>query len=159
MTRQTFQCVFLLLAVVVGNASAASPPVDVKRCGHRHSDGPWYDVGVPVPKKAVVVRKLQEQGADGLRQLLGAPFTESGDNAVWVYETRREYTEEWCDPPDFKLEYDQIFTIITLLKEDGKATCLVEAKEFLGPTLISRDAALQLPRTPLGYPQQECGAP
>lgn len=130
---------------------------DRPACVERSSDGPWYAVGANTPREAELTSAFNAGGETRLRALLGAPFRSSRSELIWIYEKRREYSYKSCDPPKVKTEYDQLFSILRLQKRGQRQVCMVEMREFLGATTVSRDEALDLPPPPLSDRPRECG--
>lgn len=126
-------------------------------CVERSSDGPWYAVGAETPREIELTSAFKAGGETRLRALLGPPFRSSGSELIWIYERRREYSYRSCDPPKVKTEYDQLFSILRLQKRGQRPVCMVEMREFMGATTVSREEALDLPPPPLSDRPRQCG--
>lgn len=145
----------LLGCLMACSGVAASQPARV--CVDRIEDGSWYQVGASSPPEGVLAKAFRTGGRSALVELLGAPQRDTAGDLIWVYEQRREYVRETCNPPHLTREYDQAFSILRIKGSGSDSECLVEVKEFIGESLISAADALVLPRTPLGSLPRRCG--
>ncbi len=149
--RSVVACL-LLTACSLTSAAEGRPA-----CVERSSDGPWYAVGAKTPREAELTSAYKAGGEARLRALLGPPFRSSKSELIWIYEKRREYSYKSCNPPKVNTEYDQLFSILRLQKRGQRSVCVVEMREFIGESTVSRDEALDLPAPPLSDRPRECG--
>ena len=145
----------LLGYLIACSGVAASQPARV--CVDRIEDGSWYQVGASSPPEEVLAKAFRTGGKSALVELLGAPQRDTAEELIWVYEQRREYVRETCNPPHLTREYDQAFSILRIKRSGSDSECIVEVKEFIGESLIAAADALVLPRTPLGSLPRKCG--
>lgn len=150
-----FMAAISLCACTSTGAAAAGEKLG---CIQRTTDGPWKRVGKQIPREQVIAQKFAEGGEAALLKLLGVPFAKSADETTWVYESRRESLHVWCDPPEQVHKHDQAFTIVRVTDRDGKLACEIEGKEFVGNAILTADAAIKQPRSPLGFEPHRCGA-
>lgn len=128
------------------------------KCIQRTSDGPWEHIGKQIPSEQAIAQKFATGGEAALLKLLGAPFTESAEETMWVYESRRESLHVWCDPPEQVRKYDQAFTIVRVARRGGRPVCEIEGKEFISPTILAAGVAIKQVGSPLGFDLRQCDA-
>lgn len=145
----------LSLIIIVVTACSAKES-ETEPCVQRTSDGPWAEIGQKAPLERDIAQEFSTGGGEALFKLLGAPFLRTTEEAVWIFESRREAVHMWCDPSEELVKYDQFFTIIRLQIQQGKEICEIEGKEFISDRLISTDVAMQKPRSPLGFKPRLC---
>lgn len=127
-----------------------------KPCVQRTSDGPWVRVGKEIPSEEEIARQFAAGKDSALLDLLGKPYRQTSDELMWVFETRSETRQVWCDPHKEQVKYDQVFTVIRVRRDGDEQICEVEGVEFIEPEVLKVEDALRRPRTPLGFGPRPC---
>jgi hypothetical protein len=146
------------IILCVSTSACAGTKMSKPECVQRTSDGPWETIGKKIPHEQVIAQKFANGGEKSLIELFGVPFSRSEERTIWIYESRRESLQVWCDPDEQVRKYDQFFTVVSVIRRGDESVCEIEGREFIGTTLLEAQAVMGKPRSPLGFGPHRCGA-
>lgn len=126
-------------------------------CVERISHGPWEVIGKRPPDQSFVAAEFEKGGLPRLTEVLGAPFHESPERVVWLFEARSVSDRRRCPPNVSSKIYDQSFTLVSVALDPLTQECSYEIKEVLSEKPIVIKDIAGIPVVALGVPSVSCG--